>query len=37
VLVQEVINYLYDHGATEVIEVSGTQEDVHFPVPGELR
>ena len=37
VLVQEVINYLYDFGASEVIEVSGTLEDVHFPVPEELR
>ena len=37
VLVQEVINYLYDHGASEVIEVSGAEESVHFPVPEELR
>jgi 4-hydroxy-3-methylbut-2-enyl diphosphate reductase len=37
VLVQEVINYLYDFGASEVIEVSGTQENVNFPVPEELR
>ncbi len=37
VLVQEVINYLYDFGASEVIEVSGTEENVHFPVPEELR
>jgi 4-hydroxy-3-methylbut-2-enyl diphosphate reductase len=37
VLVQEVINYLYDQGATEVIEGSGTQENVHFSVPEELR
>jgi hypothetical protein len=36
-LVQEVINYLYDFGASEVIEVNGTLEDVHFPVPEELR
>ncbi len=37
VLVQEVINYLYDKGANEVLEVSGVQENVHFPVPEELR
>lgn len=37
VLVQAVIDYLYDHGATEVQEVSGAQENVHFPVPEELR
>jgi len=37
VLVQEVINYLYDFGASEVIEVSGAEENVHFPVPEELR
>lgn len=37
VLVQEVVNYLYDHGATEVVEVSGAEENVHFPVPEELR
>ncbi len=37
VLVQEVINYLYDKGATEVVEVSGVKEDVHFPVPKKLR
>jgi 4-hydroxy-3-methylbut-2-enyl diphosphate reductase len=37
VLVQEVINYLYDYGATQVIEVSGVEENVHFPVPEQLR
>jgi 4-hydroxy-3-methylbut-2-enyl diphosphate reductase len=37
VLVQEVINYLYDYGATQVIEVSGVAENVHFPVPEQLR
>jgi 4-hydroxy-3-methylbut-2-enyl diphosphate reductase len=37
VLVQEVINYLYDYGATQVIEVSGAEENVHFPVPKQLR
>ena len=37
ILVQEVVDYLYDHGATEVEEISGTEENVHFPVPEELR
>ena len=37
VLVQEVVNYLYDHGADELQEVSGAQENVHFPVPEALR
>ena len=37
VLVQEVVSYLLDHGATEVLEVSGVEEDVHFPVPNTLR
>jgi len=37
VLVQEVVNYLYDHGADELQEVDGAQENVHFPVPEELR
>jgi len=37
VLVQEVVDCLLDKGATEVVEVSGVKEDVHFPVPGELR
>jgi 4-hydroxy-3-methylbut-2-en-1-yl diphosphate reductase len=37
ILVQEVVNYLYDHGADELQEVSGTKEDVHFSVPEELR
>ena len=37
VLVQEVIDYLYTQGATEVLEVSGAEENVHFPVPEELR
>ncbi len=36
-LVQEVISYLYDCGATEVVEISGAIEDVHFSVPEELR
>ncbi len=37
ILVQEVICYLRDKGATEVIEVNGTKENIHFPVPKELR
>jgi len=37
VLVQEVVSYLLDYGADEVIEVSGIEEDVHFPVPSTLR
>jgi 4-hydroxy-3-methylbut-2-enyl diphosphate reductase len=37
VLVQEVVSYLLDYGADEVIEVSGVEEDVHFPVPSTLR
>ncbi|MGE4594121.1 MAG: 4-hydroxy-3-methylbut-2-enyl diphosphate reductase [Gammaproteobacteria bacterium] len=37
VLVQEVVNYLLDYGADEVLEVSGAEEDVHFPVPSTLR
>jgi len=37
ILVQEVVSYLYDHGASELQELSGAQENVHFPVPEELR
>ena len=37
VLVQEVVNYLYDYGADELQEVSGAKESVHFPVPEALR
>jgi len=37
VLVQEVVNYLLDNGANEIIEVSGANESVHFPVPNTLR
>ncbi|QKQ24522.1 4-hydroxy-3-methylbut-2-enyl diphosphate reductase [Candidatus Ruthia endofausta] len=37
VLVQEVIHYLRDKGATKVIEVNGAKENIHFPVPKELR
>ena len=37
ILVQEIIDYLHNHGATEVIEISGVEENVHFPVPEELR
>ncbi|BAF62023.1 4-hydroxy-3-methylbut-2-enyl diphosphate reductase [Candidatus Vesicomyidisocius calyptogenae] len=37
VLVQEVVHYLRDKGATKVIEVGGVKENIHFPVPKELR
>lgn len=37
VLVKEVVDYLLDNGADEIIEVSGANESVHFPVPAILR
>ncbi len=37
ILVQEVVSYLLDNGANEVVEVSGANESVHFPVPNALR
>ena len=37
ILVQEVVNYLLDNGANEVVDVSVTNEAVHFPVPNTLR
>jgi len=37
VLVQEVVSYLLDNGADEIIEVSGANESVHFPIPATLR
>ena len=37
VLVKEVVDFLLDNGADEIIEVSGTNESVHFPVPATLR
>ena len=37
VLVQEVVSYLLDNGADEIIEVSGANEFVHFPIPATLR
>ena len=37
VLVQEVVGYLLENGADEIIEVRGTNESVHFPVPATLR
>jgi len=37
ILVQEVVSYLLDNGANEVVEVSGANEHVHFPVPNTLR
>ena len=37
ILVQEVVDYLLENGADEIIEVSGANESVHFPVPETLR
>ena len=37
VLVQEVVAFLIENGADEVVEVSGTEEFVSFPVPATLR
>jgi len=37
ILVQEVVEYLLENGADEIIEVSGANESVHFPVPETLR
>ena len=37
ILVQEVVSYLLDHGAHEIVEVSGANESLHFPVPNTLR
>ncbi len=37
VLVQEVINYLVDNGAKEVVEYNGSNESMHFPVPRTLK
>ncbi len=37
ILVQAVVNYLYDQGASTVEEIKGTEENVHFPVPEALR
>lgn len=37
VLVQAVINYLRNHGASEITEVSGTKENTHFPIPKQLQ
>ncbi|MBE8190135.1 MAG: 4-hydroxy-3-methylbut-2-enyl diphosphate reductase [Candidatus Thioglobus sp.] len=37
VLVQDVINYLGELGASEVVEIDGAEENVHFPLPKELR
>ena len=37
VLVKEVVDFLLDNGADEIIEVSGANESVHFPVPVTLR
>ena len=37
ILVQKVVDYLLENGADEIIEVSGANESVHFPVPATLR
>jgi len=37
ILVQEVVSYLLDNGANDIVEVSGANEHVHFPVPNTLR
>jgi len=37
ILVQEVVSYLLDNGANDVVEVSGANEHVYFPVPNTLR
>jgi 4-hydroxy-3-methylbut-2-enyl diphosphate reductase len=37
ILVQEVVDYLLENGADEIIEMSGANESVHFPVPATLR
>ena len=37
ILVKEVVDYLLDNGAHEIVEVTGTSESVHFPVPNTLR
>ncbi len=37
VLVQDVINDLGELGASEVVEIDGAEENVHFPLPKELR
>jgi len=37
ILVQEVVSYLLENGAHEIVEVSGANESVHFPVPNTLR
>jgi hypothetical protein len=35
--VQEVVDYLRNHNATEIIEISGAKENVRFPIPKPLR
>lgn len=37
ILVQEVVGYLRDCGATEIVEVNGAKENVHFSIPAQLR
>ena len=36
ILVQEVVNYLYDNGAVKIEEIDGIPENIHFPAPKEL-
>jgi len=37
ILVQDVVSYLLDNGASEIVEVSGANESMNFPVPNTLR
>lgn len=37
ILVQEVVNYLYNHGASELVEVNGKKENVRFSIPKLLK
>lgn len=37
VLVQDVIRYLYELGVSTVSEINGVEENIHFPVPKQLR
>jgi 4-hydroxy-3-methylbut-2-enyl diphosphate reductase len=37
ILVQEVIDYLCDHGVYEVVEIGGVKENTHFSIPKKLR
>lgn len=37
ILVKEVVDYIMNYGADEIIEVDGIQENVYFPLPDELK